>query len=162
MKSSTELIVGESAYWMEFDLTQDIGYQEWRGMFLEAGALSQLFNGYMVQISEDESMVSTNPVKLNLFSHAMYIAPPLEQIEYYMEIPRSAVSRGRLYFKLQTPRAAQHLEGYKPPLETWLALDLWTRMGGVDTETVVTLFYEANFRSDKKDYHVERVKALPQ
>lgn len=131
-------------------------------MFLEAGQLSQFCNAYMVQLSESESMVSTTPIQLSLFAHAMYLAPPLEQREFYMEMPRSALSRGRLYFELPDRQAVSRLEGYKPPFQTWRAIDIWTRMGGVDSETVVTLFYEADFRSDAKEYHITRVTHMPQ
>ncbi|MCY0874948.1 MAG: hypothetical protein OWT28_01500 [Firmicutes bacterium] len=156
MQSSTEQIVGDASYWMEFDFTHEMGYQEWRGMFLEAGSLSQFFNAYMVQLAEGQSMVSTTPVKLSLFDHAMYLAPPLEEREYYMEIPRTAAARGRLYFTLPKGQTGRSLEGYKPPLSTWQALDIWTVMGGVDTQTVVTLLCEANFRTDSKEYHITR------
>ena len=52
IKSRTEGIVGNAAGWIEFDLTDDLGFQEWRGMLEEVGAEGRLFNAYMVQTAE--------------------------------------------------------------------------------------------------------------
>ncbi len=49
MKTLTEQILAQEAAFMEFDLTTDMGYGQWQGMFMELGASSRRFNGYMIQ-----------------------------------------------------------------------------------------------------------------
>lgn len=156
LPSRTEAIVGNSACWIEFDLSQAIGYQELRGLFLENGPFSLLCGGYMIQSSENP-MISQTPVQFHLFSHGIYLAAPGEEREFYVHAAVSELRLARLYFSAPSDRPADALDGYKPPLETFLALDLHWRSEQDDRPRILTLFYEADFQSDVRHYVFQRV-----
>jgi len=156
LPSRTEAIVGNSACWIEFDLTQSIGYQELRGLFLENGPFALLCSGYMIQSIEDP-LISQTPVQLHLFSHGIYLAAPGEEREFYVHAAVNELRLARLYFSAPTDRPANALDGYKPPLETFLALDLHWRSEQDHHPRILTLFYEADFQSDVRPYVFRRI-----
>lgn len=159
MKSQTENILQPDAGFMEFDLDSDIGYQEWRGMFAEMGVKGCLFNAYMVQTDGATVRLSTTPVQLNLFSHAMYVAPPFEQREFYMELPRSLARLGKVYFKLPEGVDPRALEGFKPERRDMYAIDLWLTGEDGRTQTIYTFIYEATVKTEEAEYHVMRFES---
>lgn len=126
IKSTTEGIVGSAAAWIEFDLTDDLGFQEWRGMLEEVGTEGRLFNGYILQTADIE--ISGTPVQLHVFSDSIYITPPFATEEYYMQLETEHLLVARTYFRIPPERENLTLEGYKPPLADMLAMDVWARV----------------------------------
>ena len=157
IKSKTEGIVGNAAAWIEFDLTDDLGFQEWRGMLEEVGAEGRLFNAYMVQTLELE--ISGTPVQLHVFPETVYITPPFSSEEYYIQLDVEQVLLARTYFRIPPERENMSLDGYKPPLADMLAMDVWVRAGGSSADNrqaIYTFFYEATVRTETREYHIRR------
>lgn len=156
MKSRTELIVEENAAFMEFDLTTDMGYGQWMGMFQEYGQFARLFNGYMVQNSVFDAQMSTSAVELHLFSRGMFVAPPKEQEQFYFEIQRDLSRVGRVYFRLPAAMKDADIEGYKPPLEELIAVDIWTETFDHFSQIIYSFFYEADILTETREYNIRR------
>ena len=123
IRSRTESIVGGAAGWIEFDLTDELGFQEWQGMLEEAGIEGRLFNGYMLQAAEVE--ISGTPVQLHVFPDSIYITPPFATEEYYIQMEIELLLVARTYFRIPPERENLALHGYKPPLADMLAMDVW-------------------------------------
>ncbi|KPV45262.1 hypothetical protein [Alicyclobacillus ferrooxydans] len=157
-KSRTEAIVDPRAGYMEFDLTSALGYQEFRGMFAELGVKAALFNGYMVQSGTEDTRISTTPVQFHLFEHSMYLAPPFEAKSYYFELPRTTARLSKVYFRIPLGFGSAALDGYKPPREDLYAVDIWTE-DEHGTQAIYTLIYEAQIRTDGREYHIERFES---
>lgn len=155
MKSKTEQFVGEDAYYMEFDLEQEAGYEEWQGLFFELGVKGALFNGYMMQTAGQEVRISTTPVQLHVYEHSMFLAPPFEREVFYLEIERSAVRQGRVYFRPPAGMDPASLEGHKPPRADLYAVDIWFA-GETGDQRICTLIYEATIRTDRAEYRIRR------
>src|SRR5579875_844340 len=156
--SRTESVVDSASGYMEFDLQNPLGYQEWRGMFLELGVKACLFNGYMVQSHEENVRVSQTPIQFHLYEHAMYLAPPFETREYYIEIPRTQAFLARSYFTTPATRQLGSLDGYKPKRQDMQALDVWVWPGD-GVQTIYTLIYEARIRTNRTEYYISRFEA---
>ncbi|MCF8567880.1 hypothetical protein LLE49_24465 [Alicyclobacillus tolerans] len=153
MKSRTEHIVDPSAGYTEFDLTDDFGYGQWLGMFQELGEPSRLFNAYMIQNSIMNVQISSSPVHLHLFHRGIYVAPPFEYEAYYVEIPRSTLLTGRVYYRIPEVLQNTSLEGHKPALDNLLALDIWSLQEG-SKQIVYSFYYEANIQTEFRDYQI--------
>lgn len=156
MKTRTELIVDEEAAFMEFDLTTDMGYGQWMGMFQEFGAMSRMFNGYMVQNSVFDAQMSSSAVELHLFSRGMFVAPPKEQAQFYFEIQRDLAMVGRVYFGLPELMKNADIEGYKPQLDDLIAIDIWTQTFDRLSQIIYSFYYEANILTETKEYRIRR------
>ena len=156
MKTRTEMIVDEDAAFMEFDLTTDMGYGQWMGMFQEFGLFSRLFNGYMIQNSVFDAQMSTSPVELHLFSRGMFIAPPKEQEQFYFEIQRDLATVGRVYFQLPDSMKNADIEGYKPQLEDMIAVDIWTMTFDKLSQIIFSFYYEADILTETREYKIRR------
>ncbi len=130
IRSRTESIVGGAAGWIEFDLTDELGFQEWQGMLEETGIEGRLFNGYMLQSVEVE--ISGTPVQLHVFPDSIYITPPFATEEYYIQMETEHLLVARTYFRIPPERENLALHGYKPPLTDMLAMDVWVRSKGPD------------------------------
>ncbi len=151
----TESIVPADSGFMEFNLEGALGYQEWRGFFAELGVKGCLFNAYFLQSSVGTARISTTPVQIHLFPHAIYLSPPFEQQEYYVEISRSALLRATVYFKAPASVPATLLDGHKPTREDLYAIDVWHR-DGLGQDVILTLVYEATIPTDRGDYQIKR------
>jgi hypothetical protein len=178
MKSQTEGIVPAEAGFMEFNLISDLGYQEWRGMFTELGVKATLFNGYMLQPSNRDVLISCTPVQLHLFQDGVYVTPPFEAHEYYFRLPRQQLQIGKAYFRIPPELTASNLDGHKPARSELYALDMWVTNGDsavsgpsqtvpaqeptlnfssqTGDQTIYTMIYEAHIRTDKRSYEIER------
>ncbi|QQE77221.1 hypothetical protein [Alicyclobacillus sp. SO9] len=181
MESRTEAIVNKDAGFMEFDLGSDIGYQEWRGMFAELGVKATLFNGYILQQHNQDAQISTTPVQLHLFQHAMYLSPPFEGREYYFELVRENVRMAKAYFRIPPDVNEAALEGHKPSRDDLYALDIWVTggtggggefsassllkgndldsLGSGSEQKIYTLIYEARIKTDRDEYDIRRFES---
>jgi hypothetical protein len=154
MKSKTEQIVDTDACYLEFDLQQEVGYEEWQGLFFELGVKGSLFNGYMMQTAGREVRISTTPVQLRVYAHSLYLVPPFEREIFYVEIARACVRLGRVYFRLPAGMDPAKLDGHKPQREDLYAIDIWfTRDAG---DEICTLIYEASIMTDQTEYRIRR------
>ncbi len=155
MKSLAEQIVAQDAGYMEFDLTSDMGYGQWLGMFMELGASSRRFNGYMIQPQNQEVQVSLTTVELHLFTRGIYVAPPLEEEDYFYSLLRPQLRLGRAYF--HTPGKMVELKGYQPSADELLALDVWVENDETMMQTVYSFFFEARIATDRGYRVIDRV-----
>lgn len=154
MKTLTEQILAQEAAFMEFDLTTDMGYGQWQGMFMELGASSRRFNGYMIQPQNGNAQVSLTAVELHLFSRGIYIAPPLEEEDYFYSLIRPQLRLGRAYFR--TLGQAVELMGYQPSVDELLALDIWAETDEAMIQTVYSFFFEASIGTEGGHHVIKR------
>lgn len=143
---------------MEFNLQDALGYQEWRGFFAELGVKGCLFNGYFMQSGTGAAQISTTPVQIHLFPHAIFLSPPFEQQEYYVQITRAALQQATVYFKVPISIPAAALEGYKPQRDDLYAIDVWHSLGAGE-ELILTLVYEATIPTDRGQYAITRFQS---
>lgn len=161
MQSRTEVIVDSDSGFMEFDLREEWGFTEFRGMLAELGVKATLFNGYMVQPGGGEVNMSTSTIQLHAFSHAIYVAPPFDTQEYYFEIPKPLAIQAKVYFRIPPLMKTSNLDGYKPRLEEMSAIDLWVERiasTGRSEQMIYTFFYEAKIKTEVAEYEITRFK----
>lgn len=156
IRSYTEDIVEKRAGYMEFDLTKDAGYGRWLGMFEELGRMGKLFNGYMIHTSQGAMHISRTPVELHLFNGGLYVAPPFEYEEYYIEIKRPNVRLGRVYYRIPPSMPNEDLKGHKPDLNDMLAIDIWSETDSGAGQSIYTLYFEAIIVTEADEYRFFR------
>lgn len=156
MKSFTERIVPSEAGFMEFNLVGTLGYQEWWGFFTELGIKGRLFNGYLMQSGTGTVKISTTPVQIHIFPHAMYLSPPFEKEEYYVQLPRDSLSQSTVYFRVPDFKCDTTLEGHKPKREDVYAIDIGYEVGETSEGKILTLVYEATVPTERGEYHIRK------
>lgn len=154
--SHTEDIVDRRAGYMEYDLEKKAGYAQWQGLFDGLGPMGRLFNGYMVQPADGDLQISGSPVELHLFDQAIYIAPPFEYRDYYVEIRRAEARRGRIYFRAPAALGDIGQEKHKPLLEDLLAVDIWSESGDSPVQLIHTLYFEARVETGRTIFEFGR------
>jgi hypothetical protein len=154
MESQLERSLDTSSGYMEFDLESELGYQEWRGMFAELGVKACLFNAYCVQ-RDDSVRVSQTPVQLHLFNHAMYLSPPFATEEFYVQMTRSRLLQGKVYFAFPEHIPASLMKGYKPKREELSLVDIWLSQADGSQE-IYSLVYEASIETSRGTYEISR------
>lgn len=159
IQSRTEVIVDPTSGFMEFDLQEEWGYTEFRGMFAELGLAASLFNGYMIQRGGGEVNLSSSPVQIHAYPHSLYIAEPFETQHYYVEIPKKSALFAKVFFKIPPLLQNSDLDGYKPQLQEMTAIDLWVEKqneNGFLVQMIYTFFYEARIQTQNEIYEIKR------